>query len=112
MNDIELLKKEIVDRLKPLNPEKIILFESYAYGNLTKDSDLDICVVEKNYKNRFQEKQKIREFLKDIDLPKDILNPTLEEYEFYKNEFGSVYKDIEEKRVALWKNSLEFTKRF
>jgi len=108
MNDIELLKKEIVEKLKPLNPEKIILFGSYAYGNPTKDSDLDICVVEKNYKNRFQEKQKIRELLKDIDLPKDILNPTLEEYEFYKNEFGSVYKDIEEKGVVLWKNSLKF----
>ena len=108
MNDIELLKKEIVEKLKPLNPEKIILFGSYAYENPTKDSDLDICVVEKNYKNRFQEKQKIRELLKDINLPKDILNPTLEEYEFYKNEFGSVYKDIEEKGVVLWKNSLKF----
>ena len=31
MNDIELLKKEIVDRLKPLNPEKIIFFGSYDY---------------------------------------------------------------------------------
>ena len=108
MRDVDMLKKEIVEKLKPLNPEKIILFGSYAYGNPTKDSDLDICVVEKNYKNRFQEKQKIRKLLKDIDLPKDILNPTLEEYEFYKNEFGSVYKDIEEKGVVLWKNSLKF----
>ena len=68
------IKKQIVTKLKPLNPLKIIIFGSYAYGNPTKDSDLDICVVEKNYKNRFQEKQKIRELLKDIDLPKDILN--------------------------------------
>jgi predicted nucleotidyltransferase len=109
MRDIDMLKKEIVDRLKPLNPEKIILFGSYAYGNPTKDSDLDICIVEKDYKNRFKEKKKIRELLKDIDLPKDILNPKLEEYEFYKNEFGSVYKDIDEKGVVLWKKSLEFT---
>ena len=36
MVDIEVLKKEIVERLKPLEPDKIILFGSYAYGNLAK----------------------------------------------------------------------------
>ena len=43
--DIEKLKKEIVERLKPLNPEKIILFGSYAYGNPHEDSDVDLYVV-------------------------------------------------------------------
>ena len=46
--DIEKLKKEIIDRLKPLNPCKIILFGSYAYGNPTKDSDIDLYVVTNN----------------------------------------------------------------
>jgi len=32
MVDIETIKSEIVERLKPLNPNKIILFGSYAYG--------------------------------------------------------------------------------
>jgi len=32
MVDIKKLKEEIVKRLKPLNPNKIILFGSYAYG--------------------------------------------------------------------------------
>ncbi len=40
--DIEQLKTEIVTRLKPLNPYKIILFGSYAYGNPTGDSDIDL----------------------------------------------------------------------
>ena len=30
--DIEKIKFEIIERLKPLNPNKIILFGSYAYG--------------------------------------------------------------------------------
>jgi len=102
MVDIEKLKKEIVEKLKPLNPEKVILFGSFAYGTPTKDSDLDICVVERDYKNKWEEKRKIREALKDIKLPKDILNPKLDEYEFYKNEYGSVYKDIEDKGMVLW----------
>lgn len=43
--DIEKLKEEIVERLKPLNPDKIILFGSYAYGNPDEDSDIDLYVV-------------------------------------------------------------------
>ena len=45
MTDIENLKKEIVDRLKPLNPNKIILFGSYAYGKPNEDSDIDLYIV-------------------------------------------------------------------
>ena len=41
MVDIEVLHQEIVERLKPLDPDKIILFGSYAYGTPTADSDLD-----------------------------------------------------------------------
>ncbi len=47
-----------------------------------KDSDLDICIVEKDYKNRFEEKAKIRKLLSDINMPMDILNPTIDEYNF------------------------------
>jgi len=43
--DIEKLKEEIVERLKPLNPDKIILFGSYASGNPDEDSDIDLYVV-------------------------------------------------------------------
>ncbi len=96
------IKKEIVQSLIPLNPEKIILFGSYAYGEPNEDSDLDICVVRKEYKNRYEDRAKIRKALSNIKMPKDILNPKIDEFEFYKNEFGSVYKDIEEKGLVLW----------
>ncbi len=45
MIDIEALKIEIVERLKPLDPDKIILFGSYAYGTPTEDSDIDLFLV-------------------------------------------------------------------
>jgi uncharacterized protein len=35
----------IVEKLKQTNPEKIILFGSYAYGEPSEASDLDILVV-------------------------------------------------------------------
>lgn len=48
MVDIEALKHEIVERLKPLEPDKIILFGSYAYGTPNEDSDIDLYVVTKD----------------------------------------------------------------
>jgi len=96
------IKNKIVTQLKPLNPYKIILFGSYAYGTPTKDSDLDICIIEKDYKNKWDEKHKIRNLLSNIEMPKDILNPKLDEFDFYKNEINSVYHDINTKGVVLW----------
>jgi predicted nucleotidyltransferase len=104
--DIDKIKQQIVEALKPLNPEKIVLFGSYAYGNPTEDSDLDICVVEKSYKSRWEEKAKIRNLLDCIKMPMDILNPKLDEYNFYINEINSVYYDIETKGEVLWNKNI------
>ncbi|SMC09492.1 nucleotidyltransferase domain-containing protein [Nitratiruptor tergarcus] len=46
--DIEKLKNEIVERLKPLEPDKIILFGSYAYGKSNEESDIDLYIVTKD----------------------------------------------------------------
>jgi len=45
MNLPKFLKKEIVDSLKPLAPEKIILFGSYAWGEPNEESDIDLFIV-------------------------------------------------------------------
>ena len=42
MVDIEKIIPEIIEALKPLDPDKIILFGSYAYGKPNKDSDIDL----------------------------------------------------------------------
>ncbi|WOE69065.1 nucleotidyltransferase domain-containing protein [Hydrogenimonas thermophila] len=49
--EIEKLKQEIVERLKPLEPEKIILFGSYAYGEPNEDSDIDLFLIKDIEKN-------------------------------------------------------------
>lgn len=45
MVDIEKIKHEIIERLKPLNPDKVILFGSYAYGTPNEDSDIDLFLL-------------------------------------------------------------------
>jgi predicted nucleotidyltransferase len=37
--------QELVERIKQFDPEKVILFGSYAYGTPTDDSDVDLFVV-------------------------------------------------------------------
>lgn len=63
--------KNIIDQLRPYNPEKIILFGSYAYGTPNKDSDIDLLIVVDTNKNFHQRVQQIRPLLpanKAIDL--------------------------------------------
>lgn len=48
MLDIDKLKPKIIEALKPLNPNKIILFGSYAYGTPTEDSDIDLFLLKDN----------------------------------------------------------------
>ncbi len=103
--DIEELKLIIVSKLKSLRPTKIILFGSYAYGVPSVDSDLDICVIKKELKSKAIEKREIRNLLKDILIAKDILVSSEKEYDFYSQQIGSVYMDINKKGVVLWPNS-------
>ena len=92
----------IVEKLKPLNPLKIILFGSYAYGTPDSDSDLDICVIKNDVKSKSKEKREIRARLKDFLIAKDILLSTAEEYDFYKTQSGSVFMEIDQKGKLLW----------
>jgi len=70
--DIQKIKSEIIERLKPLNPNKIILFGSYAYGTPNNDSDIDLYVVTndefmpQNWREKMQIKLKFSKALRDI----------------------------------------------
>ncbi len=46
--DIAKVKDEIVSRLLPCDPDKIVLFGSYAYGDPREDSDIDLFLVKEN----------------------------------------------------------------
>ncbi len=72
MINIEKIKSDIVKKLKPLNPYKIILFGSYAYGNPTKDSDIDLYIVTNDefmpqtWKQKSEIQQKVLRTIRDI----------------------------------------------
>jgi len=85
MLNIERIKPKIVEALMPVSPIKIILFGSYAYGNLTEDSDLDVLVVEEKVDDRWKEIERIQALLKEIRVPKDML---LESKAFFQSHTG------------------------
>ena len=78
MVNIEKLKPEIIEKLKPLNPDKIILFGSYAYGTPNEDSDIDLLLVkniETSESRNFKVKAKmlLRDLIKKYQIGFDIL---------------------------------------
>lgn len=84
MIDIEKIKLDIVEKLKPLNPYQIILFGSYAYGTPTKDSDIDLYVVTNDefmpqtWKEKSEVQKKVSEAIVDImkKYPTDLITHT------------------------------------
>lgn len=104
MLNIEQIKLDIIRKLKPLNPYQIILFGSYAYGTPSKDSDLDICIIQKDFISKREIKSKIREALKDIKIAKDIL---VEKYDYFmahsdENWINTALYDIRHKGIILY----------
>jgi uncharacterized protein len=74
-----------VERIvRELNPEKIILFGSYAYGNPTPDSDVDLLVVMETDAAHTERYLKVARLLRPREFPVDIIVKTpqevLEEY--------------------------------
>lgn len=54
---IQEITKKIV---KEYQPEKIILFGSYAWGEPHEDSDLDLFIIKKSQKRRIDREQELR----------------------------------------------------
>ncbi len=74
------------------NPEKIILFGSYARGNFGADSDLDLLIIVPNVKHLRQESIRMRRALRGLLAPVDIVVATPEQIKRLGNTTGLVYQ--------------------
>jgi predicted nucleotidyltransferase len=85
---------EIVNKIASgYNPEKIILFGSYATGNPNEDSDLDLFVIKDTDLPRPQRTVQVRKMIYGSMVPIDLIVYTPKEIEESKeNIFGFVYK--------------------
>ena len=54
-------------------PARVILFGSYARGDAREDSDLDFLVVEPTLLDKFGEMVRLRQVLRPLRVPADVL---------------------------------------
>ena len=69
-NKIKPLVSKIVDEY---NPEKVYLFGSYAWGNPTADSDVDLFIVKNTTESQRGRSRKLRNLLFGSGVPFDLL---------------------------------------
>jgi len=106
--DIEELKREILERLRPLGPERVILFGSYAHGNPTEDSDIDLYVVTKDefvprsFREKAELRLKVSELLLDLRLkyPVDLIVHTKPMYQEFKEAGGFFSEEIFQRGIV------------
>jgi predicted nucleotidyltransferase len=77
----ETLPQAIERIVSALKPEKIILFGSYAYGNPTHDSDVDLLVVMETKGNYKESYRAVSMLLYPRQFPVDIIVKTPKEVE-------------------------------
>jgi predicted nucleotidyltransferase len=104
----------IADDLRPylqtlieqFNPEQVILFGSYAYGNPTPDSDVDLLVVKPIHSGRVKDKVAIRRawwpiMRKTSPMSFDLLLATPEEFNDEKWAHGAFHAEIKKHGLNL-----------
>ncbi len=109
MIDIDELKQAILERLRPLDPERVILFGSYARGNPTEDSDVDLYVVTKDdfvpasYREKRDLVRRVSRAILDLRMQVsiDLIVHTRKMSEMFFRQGGSFAQEIQEKGV-IW----------
>jgi len=87
----ESMRKEIVRRiLSVASPDKILLFGSAATGQMTRDSDIDLLVVEADPGDRRREGVKIDATLSGLGYAFDVIVISSEWFEASKNVIGGI----------------------
>jgi len=82
----ESLVQEIVRRvLAAAAPDKIILFGSAATGGMTRDSDIDLLIVERDPGDRRKKSVQIDATLSGLGYPFDVIVISTEWFEASKN---------------------------
>lgn len=98
--------RAIVDRLaRELRPEKIILFGSYAYGDPTPDSDIDLLVIMETDAPRKERHWAVSQLLIPRIFPVDILVKTPREIEMALAKGDFFIHEIVDQGVVLYERS-------
>ena len=107
--DIQEVIRKIVEGV---NPEKIILFGSFAEGKTTADSDVDLLVILDTYLPRLKRHVHVSRFIRPHIFPVDLIVITPEEAKRSMEWTNSAIRDaIESGRVMYEKNDVAMAQK-
>lgn len=70
---------------------RVILFGSHARGEADADSDVDFLVIEPEVENRYAEMVRLREVLRPLLIPVDVLVVSQENFDYWRDTPNTVY---------------------
>ena len=100
-----MIDQKTIDEIRDIivetyQPEKIVLFGSYANGNPTEDSDLDLLIVLETNLPKPKRNLGIKRILRRWKIAKDIIVKTPEEFNTYKEMAGTIiYPAVKEGKI-------------
>ena len=90
--NVEQELKEITEKIvREYQPEKIILFGSWAWGNPGPDSDVDLFIVKDSSKPKLERMREVDEIVFPRTVPLDILVYTPAEIDDSINKSGNLF---------------------
>ncbi len=96
-NKITEIKNIIAQKYEP---DKIILFGSYATGDYNEDSDIDLLIIKDTNIPRYKRGQNVRKFLYGAMIPIDLVVYTNSEIEESRNKkYTFIYEVLKTGKV-------------
>ena len=86
------------------SPDQIILFGSYARGDNTEKSDIDLLIIKKDLKNAREMNNILYEafYENKINIPIDLISMDYNKYIELNNKAGYIYKTIKEQGKIIY----------
>ena len=102
--NISVIEKIISLIVSLVSPEQIVLFGSYARGDNTNKSDIDLLIIKKDLKNEREINNILYKafYENKINIPIDLISVDSNKYNNLKNEIGYIYKTIEEQGKIIY----------
>ena len=113
MKKIDKLLVEITQRLKEIDPYKVVLFGSVTKQNNDEDSDIDLLVIlnsdkiSQNYDEKMEKKLLVRNAIWDLSkqIPIDLLVYTRKEFEIIMNNKNSFFRELEKTGKTIYEKA-------
>jgi predicted nucleotidyltransferase len=87
--------QQAVELLRQAAPDAtIIVFGSCARGEITEDSDLDVLVVEPKVTSRLEEMVRLRDLLRPLGIPADVLVASKDTFEYWSDTPNTIYYEV------------------